>query len=98
MKTIKRFLRNSFLFLTFLVIVFTASNNVAAQGFGKQTTSYKLPSTNSTGLIDVFFEYEPVFTIDEFQTASGVKLDLNIVLSTTTDLKESFWYRYLYMR
>lgn len=82
--------------IVFVLLIFT--NNVVAQGFGKKTTTYKIPSTNNSGLIDIFFEYEPVFTIDEFQTASGVKLDLNIVLSTATDLRGSFWYRYLYMR
>ncbi len=97
MKTIKSFSLNIIFFIFSFVTFLTVPNESTAQGFGKQTTSYKIPNTSNSGLIDIFFEYEPVFTIDEFQTASGIKLDLNIVLSTATELKGNFWYRYLYM-
>jgi hypothetical protein len=84
-------------FLVIIYLVFGAAFSAHGQGFGKKTTTYKIPNTSTSGLIDIFFEYEPVFTIDEFENASGVKLDLNIVLSTATNLKGNFWYRYLYM-
>src|SRR5918993_955344 len=67
-----------------------------SQQGAKQLTSFKLPASNRTGLIDIFIEYEPVFGIDQFQDAAAVKLNLNVVLSRATAVKGNFWYRYWY--
>jgi hypothetical protein len=67
-----------------------------SQQGGKKLTSFKLPSSNRSGLIDIFIAYKPVFGIDQFQDVAAVKLNLNVELSRATDIKGNFWYRYWY--
>lgn len=79
------------LYCALLVLGVTAR----AQG-GRQIASYKLPAQNSSGLIDVTFEYTPVFRIDQFEKSAAVLLNMNIKASRAQDLRGSFTYRYRY--